>query len=164
MAEFVDLVNSNGEVRLRNISRDEVPNYPDLHMQIVIVVAFDSLQRVLVHRRGEDKSDGKKHDHICGGIKSGETPEEAAVREGTEETGVILSNIRRVHEGINEYGRWSHLLVANAAGDPFISNPKEVMWVGYVPLDELRQKHKEGDGFVDGFFEDIERALAYIGQ
>lgn len=49
---------------------------------------------------------------------TGETPETAAVREGLEETGVILKNIRRVHSGINEYDRWRHLLIADTEGEP----------------------------------------------
>ena len=160
MSEFVDLVNKKGEIHLRNVPREEVPNYADLHMQIVIVVAIDNLQRVLVHRRGASKKvDPEKYDHICGGLVSGETPEEAAVREGFEETGVTLKNIRRVHSGINEYNRWRHLLIADAEGMPSVSDPEEVVWVGYVGVDELRQRHAAGEGFVDGFFEDIEQAL-----
>lgn len=162
MSEFVDLVNKRGEIQLRNIPRHEVPNYAELYMQIAIVIAVDSLQRVLVHRRGVNKKvDPEKYDHICGGLMSGETPEEAAAREGFEETGVTLKNIRRVHSGINEYDRWRHLLVAEAEGEPNISNTGEVMWVGYCEIDELRQRHEAGEGFVDGFFEDIELALSY---
>ncbi len=164
MSEFVDLVNKRGEIQLRNIPRHEVPNYTELHMQIAIVVAIDSLQRVLVHRRGVNKKvDPEKYDHICGGLMSGETPEQAALREGFEETGVTLNNIRRVHSGVNEYDRWRHLLLADAEGEPSISNPEEVDWVGYCEIDELRQKHADGEGFVDGFFEDIELALSHSG-
>src|SRR5687768_6388214 len=132
MPEFVDLVDKDGEIRLRGVPRHEVPNHDDLHMQIAIVVAVDSLQRILVHRRGSTKKvDREKYDHICGGLMSGETPEQAALREGFEETGITLKNIRKVHSGINEYNRWRHLLIADAEGEPSIINPEEVDWVGY---------------------------------
>lgn len=86
------------------------------------------------------------------------------MRESLEETGVRLKNIRGVLSGINEYNRWRHLLVANTDGEPYISNPDEVAWVGYYPLDVLRQKHAAGEGFVNGFFEDIELALLHANN
>lgn len=162
MSEFVDLVDKQGEICLRGIPRKEVDNHEGLHMQIAIVVAIDGLQRILVHRRGASKKvDPEKYDHICGGLMAGETPEQAAVREGLEETGVALKNIRTVHSGINEYNRWRHLLVADAEGEPNISRPEEVMWADYLDIDELRQRQAAGEGFVDGFFEDIELALSH---
>jgi 8-oxo-dGTP pyrophosphatase MutT (NUDIX family) len=157
MPELVDLVNQHGEIQKVGVPRHEVGNHSDLHMQIVIVIAFDSLLRMLVHRRGTEKSDAEKFDHICGAIQSGETPEAAAMREGLEETGVVLKNVRKVHEGVNEYSRYRHLLVADTEGEPSISDPKEVMWVGYMHPDKLRVIHAAGEiGFVDGFFEDVE--------
>lgn len=50
MPELVDLVNKNGEIRLRGVPRHEVPNHEELHMQIAIVIAIDKQQRILVHR------------------------------------------------------------------------------------------------------------------
>lgn len=162
MSEFVDLVDKQGEICLRDIPRNEVDNHEELHMQVAIVVAIDGLQRVLVHRRGAGKKVAPgKYDHICGGLMAGETPEQAAVREGLEETGVTLKNVRWVHASINEYNRWRHLLVADAEGEPSISRPEEVMWVDYCAIDTLRQKQAAGEGFVDGFFEDIELALSH---
>lgn len=159
MPELVDLVNKQGEVQKRGVPRHEVDNHPGLHMQIVIVIAFDSLLRLLVHRRGAEKSDAGKFDHICGAIKSDETPEAAARREGLEETGVVLQNIRKVHEGVNEYGRWRILMVAEARGEPSIINPAEVESVDYIPTDVLRHIYEAGEiGFVDGFWEDVELA------
>lgn len=160
MSELVDLVDRHGEIQRRGVPRHEVPNHPDLHMQIVIVIALDSLMRVLVHRRGKTKDvDPEKYDHICGVIRSDETPEKAGLREGQEETGVQLRNIRRVHAGVNEYGRYRHLMVADAEGEPSIVDPEEVMWVGYMHPDELKERHAAGEGFVNGFFEDVELAV-----
>lgn len=166
MAERVDLVDEAGLVRMRNVLRDDVdaqPHcYPGLYMQIVIVIALDSMQRVLVHRRGSSKEvDPEKYDHICGGVLTGEAPPDAAVREGLEETGVRLRNLRKVHEGVNEYGRWRHLYLAEADGEPIIAAGEEVSWVGYEHPDDLRSKHGAGEGFVKGFFADFELALAH---
>lgn len=69
MSELVDLVDRNGTIQMYGVPRHEVAKHPDLHMQIVIVVAFDGLGRMLVHRRGENKKvDRTRFDHICGAI------------------------------------------------------------------------------------------------
>jgi 8-oxo-dGTP pyrophosphatase MutT (NUDIX family) len=157
MTERVDLVDRDGVVQKAAIPRDEVDNYPDLHMQIVITVIFDGLGRVLVHQRSPKKKvNGGDIDHVCGGIVSGETPEAAAAREAYEETGVRPSNLRIVAQGINEYNRYRYLLVGEAHEEPNIIEPDEVAWVGYVQPSELRTKQASGElTFVDGFFEDI---------
>lgn len=160
MSELVDLVNSSGEVQLRGIPRSEVPHYPDLHMQIVIAVVVDSLGRMLVHRRAKEPNIGS-YDHICGAISSGESPEEAAAREATEETGVQPRELRVVAHGVNEYSRYRYLLVGQTQGEPPIGNPAEVQWVGYLHPDELRAGQASGEfAFVDGFFEDVALALS----
>lgn len=57
-------------------------------MQIVIAVIFNSLGQVLVHRRAQTKRvNGGDIDHVCGGMRSGETPTDAARREAEGEVG-----------------------------------------------------------------------------
>lgn len=63
-----------------------------------------------------------------------------------------MSNIRTIHAGINEYNRWRHLLIAEAEGEPSIVDPEEVMWVGYIHPEELREMH---------IFEDFELARTF---
>ncbi|MBB6372917.1 8-oxo-dGTP pyrophosphatase MutT (NUDIX family) [Pseudonocardia eucalypti] len=82
-----------------------------------------------------------------GHIEPGETPEQAAVREVHEETGIIGSVVaplgtidfwfvaddRRVHKTVHHY-------LLRATGGELSDNDVEVTEVAWVPLDELEKK------------------------
>lgn len=159
MAELIDLVDKTGKVVKTKATRDDLVRHPDLHMQIVIVVLFRN-EHVLVHARSHKKSVNPGDiDHVCGGILSGETPVEAAMRESIEETGVRPKNLRIVGEGINEYNRYRYLLVGEAEDKPTVQDADEVGWTDYIHVKELYEKSKSGElTFVDGFFNDIDLA------
>ncbi len=162
MTEHTDLVDKTGTVRKVGVPRHTVDNHPGLHMQIVIAIIFDPLGRVLVQQRalGKKVCPGSM-DHVCGGVHSGETPEQAALREALEETGVSPKNLRVIEQGLNEYNRFRHLLRGESDTEPSVSNPQEVMWVGYEYPAELLRQYASGERtFVDGFFEDIARAAS----
>lgn len=161
--ELVDLVDRTGELRMRGVPRPEAASYPDLHMKIVIVVAFDALGRLLAQQRAEGKSVASEaYDHVCGAILSGEDPIAAGIREGRQETGVALRNLRQVHEGINVYGHWRALYLAEAVGEPKIIDRTETMWTDYLYPGELEQRLVAGQEFVKGYFEDMALALGHI--
>jgi len=101
MSELVDLVDRDGHIQKRAVPRGQVDQHEGLHMQIVIAVVFDSLGRMLVHRRAKAPNVGA-YDHICGAILASEPPETAAAREAFEETGVHPRNLRVVTHGVNE--------------------------------------------------------------
>lgn len=160
--ERVNLVNSSGEMRKANVLRHTADDHADLHMQIAIVVVLDEQNRVLVHRRALTKAVNPGDiDHICGAVMAEETPVQAAAREAAEEAGVELQAIRLIAEGVNEYGRYRYLFTARAHGEPVVVDEREVAWVGFMHLDALRALHLEnaGEGFVDGFLQDIERVV-----
>jgi len=51
-------------------------------------------------------------------------------------------------------------MVGETDDAPSISDPNEVMWVGYEYPERLREKQASGElAFVDGLFEDIELVL-----
>lgn len=156
MSKFVDLVDKNGHVQKYAVPRNESRDHDDLYMQIAIVVVFDGLGQVLVQKRATEPNIGAI-DHICGAVDTGESPDQAAVREAAEETGITPCNIRLVTQGINEYGRYRYLFVGGATEGEPAGDPREVQWVGYLHPDELHAGHASGElTFVDGFFEDIE--------
>lgn len=158
--ELVDLVDSLGVIRSRSVPRSEIDLYPNLHLQIVIGVVFDSRGRVLVHKRAKIKKVNPGDiDHICGGVMSGETPEIAAAREAKEETGIQPIRLRIIAKGINKYNRFRYLLVGEADGEPGDVDPNEVEWVQFIDPEELKQKSDSGQlTFVDEFFEDTKLA------
>jgi 8-oxo-dGTP pyrophosphatase MutT (NUDIX family) len=164
--ELVDLVDASGQIQKRGVSRTKAEQdpSPDLHLQIAIAVVFDDLGRVLVQKRAlTKKSCPGDLDHVCGAVKTGETPEEAAVREGFEETGLEIHCLRIVEQGLNSYHRFRHLLVGLARGEPKPSDPTEIEWVRFMYPQELRGKQKTGElTFVDEFFQDMELALGSL--
>ena len=96
---------------------------------------------------------------MCGGVATGETPLDAAKRETEEETGLMPHNLRLVADGVNEYNRYRYLFVGEVEGESKV-DPDEIEWIGYFPLDDLRQKHQSGElTFVDGFFADLDLAV-----
>lgn len=163
MSELIDLVDRNGTVIQRGIVRDDANAYDGLHMQIVIVVILDSHGHTLVHQRAKTKRVNPGDiDHVCGAMLAGETPEAAAQREASEEVGVTLRNLQIVRQGVNSYGRFCYLLSAISDDMPAgIHDPEEVEWVAYHAPEALRRGFATGKlTFVDGFFEDLEHALA----
>lgn len=159
--EYIDLVDTSGNVKLRNLPRSEADQYPDLHMQIVVGVIFDREKRILVHQRAKTKSVNPGDvDHICGGIQSGETPEEALLRETMEEAGVNIRRFHIVQHCVNTYKRYRYLIIGETDDEPGSSDPAEVEWVRFMHLDELKQGHTSGElTFVDEFFEDTAQAM-----
>lgn len=166
--ELVDLVDASGTIALRAVPRHTAEEHPELYLQIVILIVFDSVGRVLVHRRALTKRNNPGDiDVVCGAMNSEDaTPEIAAIREAQEETGVTPMNVRIVRRGLNEYGHYRYLLVGTSDAVPSVTDSNEVMWVRYFDLAELQRRRSlpESDAdrltFVDGFFEDIDFALS----
>ena len=162
MSELIDLVNRDGEIVRRSVERDDADDQAGLHMQIVIAVIHNSLGEILVHQRAKTKSvNGGDIDHVCGGILSGESPKDAAVREALEEVGIKPKNLELVRQGINPYGRYCFLMSGESDDLPSTElDPLEVDWAAYIPLDVLNAKKESGElTFVNGFFDDIEAAI-----
>lgn len=159
--ELVDLVDASGVIQKRAVPRTKIDLYPKLYLQIVIGVIFNSKDEILVHKRAVTKRvDPGCIDHICGGLISGETPEKGVEREGIEETGVGIKNVRVVYEGINKYNRYRYLLIGESDDLPGKPDPREVEWIRYIGIEELRQKQESGEHeFVGEFFEDTDIAL-----
>jgi 8-oxo-dGTP pyrophosphatase MutT (NUDIX family) len=158
MIELVDLVNSSGEVVKTAVDRAKSRDYDDLFMQIVIVVISNGLDELLIHERSSSKTvDRNKVDHVCGGVLSGEKPDEAVRRETMEEVSVELDSLKLVKQGINQYGRYCYLFSATSEQQPKAElDPAEVKWAKYASLDSLNAAKEDGSlEFVDGFFEDI---------
>lgn len=159
--ELVDLVDSSGQIQQKGIPRTEIDRFPDLRLQIVIVVVFDSQGRILVHKRGMSKKVNPGDiDHICGGVHSNESVEQAASRETLEEAGIEPDKLKVVLKGVNKYNRYRTLLIGESTKEPKVMDPGEVEWVRFIHPDELKAKMSSGEfTFVDEFFEDTALAV-----
>src|SRR5262245_26926655 len=92
MTEFVNLVDAEGRLQRQHVPRDSIETYDQLHLEIVIAVIFDSMNRVLSQQRSWKKKSLKGYvDHAaCGAMIStvDTDPVAAGQREIQEETGV----------------------------------------------------------------------------
>lgn len=163
MPELVDLVDRHGNIVHIGVPRDDMAKYQDVHMPIVIAVIRNTDGHFLVHKRSlAKKVNPGDIDHVCGGIKSGETPEEAVRREAFEEGGVHLHKLQIVRQGVNQYNRYCYLIEGHTtdAPDTTAIDPNEVEWVAFHPHQKLLHGKESGEfTFVDGFFEDIDHIL-----
>lgn len=159
--EFVDLVDKSGVIKERNVPKQDIGKHPDLHLQIVIAVIFDKDGKILVQKRSLNKSsEAGSIDHICGAIRSGETPEQAAIRESIEETSIKPSELKIIDMKVNSYNRYRVLLIGHGEGIPGVSNLDETEWAKFISFNELVEKHISGEWkFVDEFFEDTKKAI-----
>lgn len=159
-SERVDLVDANGVIQKRAVLRSEVGQHPDLHLQIVIGVISNGSGEVLVHRRAQGKKVNPGDiDHVCGGVMSGESPEQAVIREAEEETGLTPSNLKLITKGLNSYSRYRYLYSGRAEGNPS-ADENDSEWVKFIHPDDLKQGLEAKQmSFVDEFFEDTELAL-----
>lgn len=169
MSEQIDLVNDHGDITTTSISREEYNqkrgDYPGQYMQIVLVLGVNALGHVLVHERSQHKTvDKGKIDKICETVKAGELPADAAVRGMDEEATLSTSSDRLVlaRAGVNEYERYRTLYGVLLDGDdkPCVTDPQEVAWAQFMPVEELVAAARDGAmEFVDGFFTDAVTAV-----
>lgn len=170
--ELVDLVDKDGNVRMPGVRRIEVKHHKEelllkgLYQPIVIVVVFDDAGQVIAQVRGDAKADDDSGliDHVCGVIASGETWQVAAAREAAEDIGVELNGLCLVDQCVNVYGRYRTLASARAVGEPKVLNPTEVSRVLSASPGDLHVMERQGDGFVKGYFSDLELVLNHCGQ
>jgi len=155
MSELIDLVDANGAVVATGVSRDDSAEYEGAHMQIVIAIIRNNQGKILVHKRSMHKRVNPGDiDHVCGGIYSGETPEDAVDREAREEGGVTIANAKIIQAGVNEYNRYRYLILAESDDEPepTLLDSTEVEWAAFYSLEELEHKRDSGEfTFVDGF-------------
>jgi len=159
--ELVDLVDASGQIKKKRVPRTDAGEFLNLHLQIAVAVVFDDEGRILCQRRALTKSTCPGDiDHVCGAIKSGETPEIAIKREGLEETGLEINRLKTVEQGVNSYNRFRYLLTGVANGEPNSYDLNEVEWVRFISIQDLISKRESGElTFVGEFFEDMKLAL-----
>lgn len=156
---FIDLVDEQGIVCKTQVPKDQARDFEGLCAQVVIVVLFDSKNRLLVHKRLHTKGVNPGDiDFVCGMVENSESPLEAAIRETKEETGLVPHNLQLVHQGVNSYGRYRYLFAGEANGMPCAQTQHEVEWVRFLTRKQLGTM----SSVVDEFYEDLAKVDAQL--
>ncbi|MFE5407908.1 NUDIX domain-containing protein [Microbacterium sp. NPDC056569] len=124
------------------------PTFPEGLFHIVAsvcVVRGDGL--VLLTRRAQGKDWGLTWEFPAGSALTGETSEQAAVRELHEETGVrVRTTDLRLVGRLTERTALFDVYVAQVAGDPVLAlDPAEVCDSAWVPLAEAMRRGDAGE-------------------
>ncbi|WP_155060021.1 NUDIX hydrolase [Streptomyces blattellae] len=151
MSELVERVDEQDQV-LGVVERDEAIENHWLH-RVATTVCRDPEGRILVHRRQEDVSrfPGQYNWLIGGAAEVGETYEEAAARELTEELGV-QAPVRFVFKFlcggvISPYWLGVHEAVVTEMIAP---DSAEIAWYGWVTESELQEALRQWTFVPDG--------------
>jgi 8-oxo-dGTP pyrophosphatase MutT (NUDIX family) len=161
LTSFIDLVDSQGVVRKTQVPKTQSRDFEGLYAQVVIVVVFDELGRVLVHKRRSSKEVNPGDiDFVCGMVENSESPFEAAMRETKEETGLTPKDLQLVHQGVNSYGRYRYLFTGIASGYPIPQTDHEVEWVAFLSRNQINKSGR----VVDEFFDDLAKVDEFVAR
>ncbi len=147
--ELIDIVNGWDEV-VGTATFDEVYEKRLFH-RIVHIFLFNAQGEIALQKRSVKKKfcPGYWSTAVGGHVQSGETPEEAALREGQEELGKRLP-ITFAHKDFYEdaAGNKKWLSTFNAPYDgPFDLNPEEVEEVRYFSKQQIQEMIDCGEKF-----------------
>lgn len=142
MTEFWELFDKDGNRSDIVIKRKD--NIPDgLYHIAADIWIRDTAGKILLTRRHPDKVWGNLWEPSGGAVCAGESPEEGAVRELFEETGIRLgpADLTLIHRLVMDKCIMFTFKAEVAAGTAVIMQPEEVVdykWVGKDELDSLK--------------------------
>lgn len=156
--ELIDVINARNEV-VGVCSQEEIYKYERMH-RIACVIVFNKMGEMLLQVRSKNKNylPGFFCTSVGGHVASGETPTQAALREGREELGVDLE-LRKVGETWFEVkaGFKKLLIVFEASCEgPFSTPPNEVESVFFADMEKCKKMILSG--------EKIHPELAFIAK
>ena len=147
--EFLDVVNDNDEV-VGRASKKEIYE-KKLQHRIVHILIFNDKGEMALQLRSKHKSFCPHHwsTPVGGHVQSGETYEEAALREFQEELGTT-TGITFAYKDLYDDGRGLKKILVTFKTNfngPFNINPKEVERVEFFSLDEIQEMIDSGENF-----------------
>lgn len=163
--EIVDVLNEDGEV-IDTITREQAER--DNHTtENVLILVFNSKGQVWTQLRPKHKKHypGVWDISACGGVISGETPEQAAQRETQEEMGITVDlqyaeTFLNVFPGENgeTRSRLSHLYIGVSDKPPVITHEVDDFRC-WDPKALREQVEANPDEYVPSFIVELDKAL-----
>lgn len=143
--ELLDIVDKNGAFTGEIVERKQAQELGLLHWEVIIVVVNEKKQ-ILLQKRSANKKHFPNKWALCSGLViSGESCDEAAVRELKEELGVEFQ-ISDLHllEGNLNLTRF-YYVITNYDESQFVIQKEELSSVKWFDLDEILEKVNSGD-------------------
>ena len=143
--ELLDIVDKNGAFTGEIVERKKAQELGLLHWEVIIVVINEKKQ-ILLQKRSANKKYFPNKWALCSGLViSGESCDEAAVRELKEELGVEFQ-ISDLHllEGNLNLTRF-YYVITNYDESQFVIQKEELSSVKWFDLDEILEKVNSGD-------------------
>lgn len=143
--ELLDIVDENGNFTGEIVERKKAQELGLLHWEVIIIVVNDRKQ-ILLQKRSANKKYFPNKWALCSGLViSGESCEEAAVRELKEELGVEfqISDLHLLEKNLN-LTRF-YYVITNYDESQFTIQKEELSSVKWFDLDEVLEKVSSGD-------------------
>ncbi len=105
-----------------------------------VIIKNDKNEILLFQRGPKARSEQGKWESAGGAMEQGETPEEAAIREVKEETGLNTVGLKQLFEIENPDGEWKvYMFTCQVIGEPQILEPEICSDYQWVSKDELSE-------------------------
>ena len=143
--ELLDVVDKNGNYTGEIVERKKAQELGLLHWEVIIIVVNEKKQ-ILLQKRSANKKFFPNKWALCSGLViSGESCEDAAVRELKEELGVDfqISDLHLLEENLN-LTRF-YYVITNYDESQFTIKEDELSSVRWFDLDEILEKVSSGD-------------------
>jgi isopentenyldiphosphate isomerase len=151
--EYLDIVDEDDKVTGRD-TRDNVHKNYQIHRGIHVLV-INSKGEILIQKRSKNKSyyPGYYDASVGAQVKSGETYEEAALRETNEELGFIPDNLIKIcdYKSYSERQRENRRLFICHHEGPFEFDHTELEAVKFILPTEIQKMIDGGEPFTEGF-------------
>ena len=143
--ELLDVVDKNGNYTGEIVERKKAQELGLLHWEVIIIVVNEK-KKILLQKRSANKKFFPNKWALCSGLViSGESCEDAAVRELKEELGVDfqISDLHLLEENLN-LTRF-YYVITNYDESQFTIKEDELSSVRWFDLDEILEKVSSGD-------------------
>lgn len=164
MPEYLDIVNENDTV-IGKDTRENVHSNHQIHRGVHVLV-INSEGKILVQKRSTKKKDrpGYLDASVGAQVRSGESYEQAALRETKEELGYTPAKLTYItqYKSYSSRQRENRQLFIIQYDGPFKVDHMEVDSVIFLSLEALEKRIAEKTPITDGFVISIEKYREYL--
>lgn len=164
MPEYLDIVDEQDNV-IGKDTRDAIHEQHRIHRGIHVFV-LNSKKEILIQKRAQTKSDrpGYLDASVGAQVRSGESYEEAAIRETKEELGFTPEKLIKVcdYHSYSDRQRENRRLFITTYNGRFVKDPNEVDSIQFLSIDQIQQLKESGEPFTAGCLISLQHLFKYL--